>query len=231
LLLDRRRIRKWAKWVALALAVFFAAGFLLMGIGGSGVNVLDIFQGCSETTPTETSVADTQLDKLLAALAADSTNTTKMLEIAAYYERLYSPTDGTGREYAGQAANYYEQALEADPSLKEVYLDLGKLYIEMSSPADAARILNMATSVDPDNAEVYYYLGRAQQMAGKKGETILAWQKYLQLAPEGRLAETVRAQLEQLTAPSTTTTSAPTTTTGAVATSTTVASSTTTASD
>ena len=47
MLLDRRRIRKWAKWVALLLAVVFALSFLLLGVGyggGAGLNIFDLFK-------------------------------------------------------------------------------------------------------------------------------------------------------------------------------------------
>ena len=47
MLLDRKRINKWAKWVALFLAVVFAAGFLFMGVGygGAGFNLSSLFTG------------------------------------------------------------------------------------------------------------------------------------------------------------------------------------------
>ncbi len=45
MLLDRKRINKWAKWVALFLAIIFAAGFLFVGVGygGAGFNLSEIF--------------------------------------------------------------------------------------------------------------------------------------------------------------------------------------------
>ena len=45
MLLDRRRIKKWAKWVALFLAIVFAGGFLFLGVGygGAGFNLSDAF--------------------------------------------------------------------------------------------------------------------------------------------------------------------------------------------
>jgi cytochrome c-type biogenesis protein CcmH/NrfG len=230
LLLDRKRIRKWAKWVALVLAIVFAASFLFLGVGygGAGFDLSRIFQGgCTETTVPQ-QVTDTELEGLKTQLAAAPQSTELMIKIAEHYKSLYSSSSPDAQNLSN-AAEYYEQALKADPGLKEVYLDLAKVYLQSGSYADAARVLNAATSVDPDNPDVYYYLGRAQRDAGKKGEAILAWQKYLQLVPDGKKADSVRSELAKLMAP-TTTTSLTTTTTGG-ATTTTAASVTTTTTD
>ena len=136
-----------------------------------------------------------------------------MLEIAAYYEDLFDASQKTNTETASSAIEYMNKALETDPSLKAVYLDLAMLYIDMGSFDEAARVLNQATVIDPTNPDVYFYLGRAQKSAGRTGEAILAWQKYLELAPDTKLAGTVRTELQKMMAPSTTTTLAPTTTT------------------
>jgi tetratricopeptide (TPR) repeat protein len=232
LLLDRKKIRRWAKWVYLALVIVFALGFLVMGVGnGPGsFSLSDMFDtGCSGSKTGTTQASSAELQKLLDSLTADPTNTTIMLKIAVYYEELFNASQKTNTEHANSAIEYLKKALAADPSLKEVYLDLAKLYIDISSFGEAAKVLNEATVVDPNNADVYFYLGRAQKSAGMTGEAILAWQKYLELVPaDSRQAGTIRSELDKMMAPSTTTTVAPTTTTAAAGTTTTVASSTTT---
>jgi tetratricopeptide (TPR) repeat protein len=230
-LLDRKKIRRWAKWVYLALAIVFVLGFLLVGIGnGPGsFSVSDIFNtSCSGSSTGDTQASNVKLQTLLDALAADPTNTTTMLEIAAYYEELFNASQKTNTEMANKAIEYLNKALVADPSLKAVYLDLAKVYIDISSFDLAAKVLNEATVIDPNNPDVYFYLGRAQKSAGRTGEAILAWQKYLELAPNTKLAATVRTELQKMMAPSTTTTAAPTTTTAAAITTTTISSTTTT---
>lgn len=214
MLLDRKKIRRWAKWIALGLAIAFAIGFLLFGIGGSGVSVSEIFNsGCSSDSTDTTDVVNDQVQQWLDALAADPTDTIAMLGLADYYEGLFDASQGSSTESAASAAQYYEDALAADPTLKEVYIDLGKLYLKRGLYTDAARILNQATAVDPDNPDVYLYLGTAQKEAGNTGEAILAWEKYLELDPDSRQAAAISTELETLTAPSTTSTLAPTTTT------------------
>ena len=249
MLLDRKKIRKWAKWVALLLAIIFAVGFLFLGVGygGAGFDLTGIFS-CSDNP--EPQVEDTKLNDLLAALEADPDNAETMQDIAAIYEAMYDRDAGEGTRYLDDAAEYLEQAISTDPSLKDVYLDLAKLYIRIAKANEesataasdaltqsvymstartayknAAKVLNKATAVDPDNPGVYLYLGIAQRGAGNEGEAILAWQKYLQLDPNGDQASVIRAELEELTA---TTTTASTSTTTAGSSTTTAGASTTT---
>ncbi len=236
MLLDRRKIRRWAKWVALGLAIIFALSFLFMGVGygGAGFNISEIFSGGGCTETTEPTAADAELEGWLASLEADPDNTGLMLKIADKYEALYNAGSGVDPQNFDKATQYLDSALTVDPSLKDVYLRLAGLYLEYAQAnaevgqsaqatqayKDAARVLNKATSVDPENPQIYLDLGIAQRGAGELGAAILAWQKYLQLDPEGDRAAAIRSALEQMTAPSTTTT-IPSTTTTSVSTTTT----------
>jgi tetratricopeptide (TPR) repeat protein len=233
-LLDRKKIRKWAKWVYLALAIVFAVGFLLIGVGNgsAGFNISEIFNsGCSGKSTATTTVSNSEVDGWIASLKTDPKNTDTMLKIAAYYEGLYDSSkqgDTQGNtELANNAIDYLKKALATDPSLKAVYLDLAELYMAIGSNSDAATILNEATAVDPNNPDVYFDLGKADKALGRTGDAILAWQKFLELTPpDDKLAETIKGVLEGMM---TTTTVAPaTTTTVGSGTTTTVASTTTT---
>lgn len=202
MLLDRRRIRKWAKWVALALAVVFVVGFLFMGVGygGAGFNLSSLFTGKKST---------------------DATNQTPDQKLAAYNETLkQNPNDVNallGAATLLQQANnysaavvYLEKVLAVDPNQKDVYLRLANLYLsqELSDYKAAATVLNKATSVDPNNPDVYLKLGSAQNSLGNTQAAILAWQKYLELAPNGDMASVVKDEITKLSAKATTTTSA-----------------------
>jgi tetratricopeptide (TPR) repeat protein len=238
-LLDRKKIRRWAKWVYLALIIVFLAGFLLLGIGyggGGGFDITQIFNGgCDNSTTATTTVSNSAVQKFLDTLKTDPTNTEAMLGIAAYYEGLFDDSQKSNTSLANSAITYLKQALAADPTLKAVYLDLAGLYIDLAEStgttsyySDATAILNKATVVDPNNPEVYFALGKAQKALGNDGEAILAWQKFIELSPtDDRRAATIRGLLEQMM---TTTTVAPATTTTTVAagTTTTAASTTTT---
>jgi len=207
LLLDRKKIRRWAKWVALALAVVFVLSFLFMGVGygGAGFNVSEIFSGgCTETT--QVSPSQSELAGYLATLQANPNDLTALKGAADQYLLQQDYTN---------AAVYLERLLAVDPSQKTVYMDLAAIYLrsEVNDYKAAATVLNKATSVDPDNPEVYLALGIAQRGLGNTEAAVLAWQKYLQLDPDGDMADVVREQLDEMTSP-TTTTSASTSTTG-----------------
>lgn len=223
MLLDRKRIRKWAKWVALFLAIVFGASFLFLGVGyggGAGFNISEIFSGCGTAT-TEPVTQEDMLGSYLQALEADPNDTTAMLAIATIYEGKYRAGEGEGNEHLVTAAAFLEYAIDVDPSLTDVYIRLANIYMseDIDNSEAAVKVLNKATSADPDNADVYLKLGIAQQNLGNKQAAILAWQKYLELDPDGDMAEVVREQLVKLT--ETTTTTAPTTTTDTEAESTT----------
>jgi len=218
LLLDRAKIRRRAKWIALVLAIVFAVSFVGIGIGQGtgGFNVFEVFSGgCTEDQTADTTpVVDKNLQSLLDDLEADPADTDAMVGLARYYQSSFSAEDNTGYEDAQLAADYYEQAIETDPTLVDTYLELAKLYEQMFSYEDAVRVLNLATAIDPNNPDVFYYLGKYQNALGNTGEAILAWERYLQIAPEDdRLRSKVRNDLQAMTAPTTTTTAAPSTTT------------------
>jgi predicted TPR repeat methyltransferase len=62
----------------------------------------------------------------------------------------------------------------------------------------AVRILNQCTSFDSDNPEVFLQLGIAQRALGHLEAARLAWGQYLQLAPDGAVAATVREALAEM---------------------------------
>lgn len=236
MLLDRRRIKKWAKWVALILAIVFAASFLFLGVGygGAGFDLSQLFKGgCGTSTDTTEPVTATEkLNALLAAYDANPQDTTNMLAIATAYEDLYEAGEGEGTKYLENAAAFLRNAIDVDPSLKDVYLRVADIYMTGvgSTPAyqAAAEVLNKATTVDAQNPQIYLKLGIAHQKLNNKEAAVLAWQKYLELDPNGDQADVVREQIKVLTATTTTTAASPTTTAAGSATTTTAASTTTT---
>ena len=68
------------------------------------------------------------------------------------------------------------------------------------------------------NPDVYLKLGTAQNTLGNTEAALLAWQKYLELAPNGDMATVVREQVEKLSKKPTTTTTSTTSTSGSTAT-------------
>ncbi|MBN1320790.1 MAG: hypothetical protein JXA87_08115 [Thermoleophilia bacterium] len=219
--MDRKKIRRWAKWVALILAIVFALSFLFMGVGygGAGFDLSAIFRGGGD----DREEPQTTEEKLAAALKVLETNpndTTKMLEAATLSELMYGEKGDSA--YLQAAADLMESAIQADPGLKEVYLRLANLYLskEYNNAQAAVTVLNKATSVDSANPDLFLKLGIAQNSLGNTAAAVMAWEKYLELAPNGEMADVVREQVKKLTATTTTTVGTTSTTTSATSTTT-----------
>ncbi len=212
MLLDRKRINRWAKWVALFLAIVFAAGFLFMGVGygGAGFNLSELFTGDNNVQDNP----QTPEDKI-AAYQAQLTQNPKDVAALIGLATVYQQNDDLLR-----AAAYLELALEADPAQKEVYLRLANIYMsaDVGNYAAAVAVLNKATQVDAGNPDVFLKLGTAQNSLGNTEAALLAWQKFLELAPNDDMATVVREQVEELSKKPTTTTTSTTSTSGSTAT-------------
>lgn len=209
MLLDRRRIRRWGKWIALLLAIVFAGGFLFLGVGygGAGFNLSSIFTGKSQS-PAQANTPQEKINAYEAQLQKNPKDVQALLGLATVYQE---------NSQLKTAAAVLEQVLVVDPSQKDVYLRLANIYTDATvlDYQGAIRILNKATQVDPNNPDIYLKLGIVQNTMGNKSAAVLAWNKYLQLAPNGDNAQVVKDEIAKLTAPTTTTTAGSTATTGA----------------
>ncbi|MFH0916019.1 MAG: tetratricopeptide repeat protein [bacterium] len=209
MLLDRKRINKWAKWVALFLAVVFAAGFLFMGVGygGAGFNLSSIFTGDKQVSDNP-QTPEEKVAAYQAALDQNPKDTVALLGLATLYQQ---------NDDLRTAAVYLEQIIAIDPSQKDIYLRLANLYLNanVADYESAVTVLNKLTSLDPENPDVYLKLGTAQNSLGRTEAAILAWQKYVQLAPNGDMVPVVKEQIEKLSKKATTTTAAGATSTTA----------------
>jgi len=223
-MLDRKRVKKWTKWIALFLAVVFAAGFLFLGVGygGAGFNVSDAFSCAREQTTNTSLSVDEKIAAFEQRIQQNPKDVEALLGLATIYQENGQPT---------VAIPYLEQVIVVDPAQKDVYMRLANLYMskDILDYQGAATVLIKLTSVDPENPDVYLKLGISQRELGQTEAAILAWQKYLQLAPDGDMADVVKEQIATLSKKPTTTTTAgtgaTTTTAGTGATGTTASSS------
>jgi len=193
LLLDRRRINRWAKWVALGLAIVFGVSFVGLGVGsGTGLNFTDLWKnnntaansGDAQTPEKRISVYEDQLKK-------DPEDLLALESIAQAHLALNQYT---------QAATYLERLVDLDPERLDVLMQLAAIYLHPDSRNYQAAVsaLNRATSVDPQNAEAFLQLGVAERGVGNVQGATMAWNRYLDLSPDGEMAETVRAELEAM---------------------------------
>lgn len=213
MLLDRKRINKWSKRVALALAIIFGVSFVALGVGsGTGVDWTSLWTGGNSSSSASAGTPEEQIKRFQTVLAGDPNNYDALLGTANQYRSLDQPA---------KEVEYLERAATAKPQAV-LYLRLGTLYLgnDVKNAGAAVRVLNQATSLDPNNAIAFVQLGSAQKQAGNTPAAILAWTRYLEIAPNGNMAETVRTQLAQLTAETTATAGAETTATAGTVTTT-----------
>jgi cytochrome c-type biogenesis protein CcmH/NrfG len=201
-LLDRKRINKWSKRVALAMAIVFGLSFVLLGVGsGTGVNWSDLWNNLSGGTANSATSGTpaARIKAYQAQLVTDPNNYDALVGIATQYQLL---------QQLKQAATYYERAIVVKPTVVDPYNKLAVIYLDPSvaDNASAIRVLNQLTTLDPSNAQAFLQLGIAQRNAGNNNAAILAWSKYISLDPTSDMAKTVQTQIDQIKAAAATTT-------------------------
>jgi tetratricopeptide (TPR) repeat protein len=94
----------------------------------------------------------------------------------------------------------YERAIrEARGRQPEAHTGLGLIYEEQGDHAKAALAFRRALDQLQDSEPVVYQLlGSAYEQAEKYKEAVAAYEKYLALAPDGKLAPAIRSVIEQL---------------------------------
>lgn len=202
MLLDRKRIDRWAKVMAVGMALIFGLSFVFLGVGSGLGGLGDMWGSLFGGNKTANSGGTTdQIKTYEATLATNPKDITALLGIATQYEQLDAPA---------KAAPYLERATEVAPTRADIQLRLATLYLSdtVRDYPSAARVLNKTTSLEPENADAFLRLGVAERGAGNTAAAILAWNRYLALAPDGDMAATIKSELAQMTASTATTATA-----------------------
>ncbi len=142
-------------------------------------------------------------------LAAASVDPKSKALLGSFYEGLAKSLDGAGEVDKSAAA--YESAAKtflalSPPNKKQAaaeYFNVGAVYTNANRSDDAIKAFDKATEVDPEKADAYYYKGIALMGKGetKDGKftappgTDEAFNKYLELSPDGALAEPAKQML------------------------------------
>lgn len=132
--------------------------------------------------------------------------------LAAYYDNLGSAAARVGK--ADEAADAYKQAAQLDPArAANYYFNLGVVLHNNAKDADgkkqAAAAFDKAIAADPNKADAYYLKGTdlislatadsSGKLSAPEG-TAEAFQKYLELQPNGTHAEEAKQMLAALNA-------------------------------
>ena len=115
---------------------------------------------------------------------------------AAYYNNLGIIYGSAGKMDEASAA--LAKVAELDPAgAGQAYFNLGAMLTNRGRTKDAAAAFQKAIEFDASNAEAYYQLGISNMgTQATMGEAITAFEKYLQLQPNGPNAETAKALIE-----------------------------------
>lgn len=125
--------------------------------------------------------------------------------LAAYYNNLADAYYKAKK--VDEAVKTYEMAAQADPSaVAQAYFNMGAVLTNSGRPDEANAAFDKCLAADPNRAEAYYQkglnlLGKATLQGDKTVAppgTAEAFQKYLELTPNGPNAEAAKAMLTSL---------------------------------
>jgi len=206
-LLDRKRIKFWQKWVFLLMAILMAS-FLIFGYSG-------VLQGCSNRVGlTQANPADSRVKALTTQLQADPTNGATMLALAeAYQIRAGGQQTGSSGQQSdnAQALALYDKFLglatakqgatkqEAKDSRIKALEGQAQIYSNQQDWANVIKTYGRLTELRPQNAQYFLSLGEAASQSGNTATALLAFTRFLQLAPNDINAPTVKAWIKSQT--------------------------------
>lgn len=118
-------------------------------------------------------------------------------------DQLYSKALELGEQQlrAGKyplAIAHFRRAVKERPQAVPALLALGDAYLEADHPRSAVRPLEVAARLDPKSGRAQLLLGTAWQSLGKNAQALKAYQRYLELEPEGEFSRDVRLILANL---------------------------------
>jgi tetratricopeptide (TPR) repeat protein len=98
----------------------------------------------------------------------------------------------------GRSVRAYKAALALRRDSVTAHLGLGEAFYELDNLTAALTHLERARVLAPKDPQVYVLLGAAYQSANRKADAVGAYERYLALSPDGKMAHDVRAILRGL---------------------------------
>ncbi len=168
----------------------------------------------------ETANADPTKDLLWAYLADAYRGAKKYPEAIETYQKAIAINPASGAYHSGLADSYaksgqtdkavaeYAAAAQADPAnAGSYYFNEGAVFTNTGKVDDAIAAFDKSIQIDPNRAEAYYYKGinmMGKATTAKDGKfvappgTAEAFQKYLELKPDGPLAQPAKDMLASI---------------------------------
>ena len=209
MLLDRKRVKFWQKWVFLFMAILMAS-FLIFGYSG-------VLQGCTNRVGlTQSNPAEARVKELTDKLQADPTNGQTVLALAEAYQIRAGTQQADSAQAQGdyaQALALYEQFLALDAAkqgaTKQEIKDnkvkalesMGQINVIQGDLARVVKVYERLTELRPKNADYFLAMGTAAQQSGDTPTALLAFTRYLELAPDAAEAATIKAWIKSQSEP------------------------------
>jgi cytochrome c-type biogenesis protein CcmH/NrfG len=175
-LLDQKRTRRLVQVIAILTSLAFG-GVIIVVLGL-------IFFGGGGTSP-----AEQVLDDAKTRVQEQPNNPDAWEELASAY---------SGNDQPAEAIDAAEKAVALAPRNLRRVQTLVALQVRASRQPEAVATLQGYTERNPGNAEAFLQLGQIAEQAGRTDLARLAYQRFLQLEPDDRLADEVRARLQEL---------------------------------
>jgi len=204
-LLDRKRVKFWQKWVFGFMAVIMAAFLIMIPINRS--------LGCGGSTTSAMEQIDTEITKYKAQTTAVPTNEDAWISLAENYVlRANQQAEGSAAQKTDWllAADAYNTAIKllkkkkGDTVARQKRLDtleqLASVYLLMKDYASAVGVYQLLTGMRPDDPQAYFDLGTVAINAGDKNTALLAFSRFLELDPQSPDAAAVQGWIDSATA-------------------------------
>jgi len=190
MLLDRKKINRFTRWFAIIMAIVFALGTVLLGVGSKTGNIFSGCAGKSSTINANSSLEDREA-YYKDLIQQNPQDTDAMLALA----NLYSTSDVA--RYA-DAITYYNMYLALTPNNLDALMLLGRSQLSVGDNEGAVKTLTQVTTLAPTNSYAFLQLGLAAKGAGQNQTAILAWSKWLEMNPTDSNAQAVKDEIANL---------------------------------
>jgi TolA-binding protein len=105
---------------------------------------------------------------------------------------------GSRRKKLDEAREILQEVLGKHPTQADALLLLAQVLLEQGDSETSLTTAAKCTSVAPQQADCWLTIGVLEQDRSNKAEAVVAYEKYLSLAPDGRYAGEVQKQLNRL---------------------------------
>lgn len=212
MLFDGKHQKVLTKVVAIVAIVAFAGfGLVAGGLAVSG--------GCSSSDPLQQAIEESQTTVNNAQAAfASAQKAAKASPKSAQAKQDLVQARSDLAQAQGNLASARVAANATDPQALTIALaavktapsDYGAVQTlvaiasQQSNPAAALPALAAYTARNPKDAQAYADWGQIAEAAGQRNQAVLAYQRFLVLAPDDTIAPDIRTRLQELTKPATT---------------------------